>query len=128
MKSKLMGAALITALSLGLTGCVINVGDHESRADRFYWEVKQEKNIDNLTKLNLGMALDQVQLIMGAAEFTEAFTKSANDANAIEEVKVLFYRTQWVEGDGKTTKNECTPVVFKNNTLVGWGDTAYKNI
>jgi hypothetical protein len=128
MKSKLMGAALITSLSLGLTGCVINVGDKDSAPDRFYWEQKQEKNIDNLTKLSLGMAMDQVQLIMGTADFNEAFTTSENETKAKEEVQVLYYRTQWIKGDGKTTKDECTPVVFKNNTLVGWGDTALKNI
>jgi hypothetical protein len=124
MKSKLMGAALITAISLGLSGCVLNVGDHESGKSHDYWEVQQEKNRDSLTKLSLGMTLDQVQVIMGTSDFSEAFVNQADK----EQVKVLFYRTQWAEGDGKTTKDECTPIVFKNSELVGWGDTAYKQI
>jgi len=28
-------------------------------------------------------------------------------------------------GDGITTKDECTPLVFRNGNLVGWGDSAY---
>lgn len=124
MKSKLMGAALITAISLGLSGCVLNVGDHESVKSHDYWEVQQEKNRDSLTKLSLGMTLDQVQVIMGTSDFSEAFVNQADK----EQVKVLFYRTQWAKGDGKTTKDECTPIVFKNSELVGWGDTAYKQI
>ncbi|UCX04290.1 MULTISPECIES: DUF3192 domain-containing protein [Shewanella] len=124
MKSKLMGAALITAISLGLSGCVLNVGDHESGKSHDYWEVQQEKNRDSLTKLSLGMTLDQVQVIMGTSDFSEAFVNQADK----EQVKVLFYRTQWAKGDGKTTKDECTPIVFKNSELVGWGDTAYKQI
>jgi hypothetical protein len=37
-------------------------------------------------------------------------------------VQVLYYRTRRVDDDGITTKNECTPLVFINNELVGWGE------
>jgi hypothetical protein len=39
---------------------------------------------------------------------------------------VLFYRTHRRDGDGVTTKDECTPLVFKNGLLIGWGDAAYQ--
>ncbi|MCL1143399.1 DUF3192 domain-containing protein [Shewanella gaetbuli] len=128
MKSNLLAAALIASISLGLTGCVLNVGDHESSKGHNYWEVQQEKNRTNLTKLSLGMSLDQVQIIMGTSDFTEAFVNQASEQSAAETVNVLFYRTQWAKGDGKTTKDECTPVVFRDGKLIGWGDTAYKQI
>ena len=128
MKSNLIGAALITAISLGLSGCVLNVGDHESGKSHDYWEVQQEKNRTSLTKLSLGMTFEQVQIIMGTADFSEAFVSQNNAQSDQEQVKVLFYRTQWAKGDGKTTKDECTPIVFKNNELIGWGDAAYKQI
>ncbi|PKL94995.1 MAG: hypothetical protein CVV18_07155, partial [Gammaproteobacteria bacterium HGW-Gammaproteobacteria-8] len=50
--------------------------------------------------------------------FSEAFT--------IDGVahRVLFYRTQRVEGDGVTTRDETTPLVFVEGRLAGWGETA----
>ncbi|WP_408057215.1 DUF3192 domain-containing protein [Veronia nyctiphanis] len=36
--------------------------------------------------------------------------------------KVLFYRTHYVKGDGHDTKDECTPVIFADEKLLGWGD------
>jgi len=103
MKSNLIGAALITAISLGLSGCVLNVGDHESSKSHDYWEVQQEKNRTSLTQLSLGMTFEQVQIIMGTADFSEAFVSQNNAQSDKEQVKVLFYRTQWAKGDGKTT-------------------------
>ncbi|MGI2002372.1 DUF3192 domain-containing protein [Shewanella frigidimarina] len=125
MKLKLIAAALIGATSLGLSGCVISVGDHESGKSADYWQVQQDKNRDLLSKLSMGMSSDQVATLMGTADFSEAYTKSTQN-NAEQSIKVLFYRTQWAEGDGKTTKDECTPIVFRDDVLVGWGDTAYR--
>lgn len=120
MKTNLIGLAFIGAVSLGLSGCVINLGEGES--DWNSWERTQTENRDNLTKLNLGMSQEQVNVLMGKADFNEAYIE--ND----KEVHVLFYRTQRTNGDGKTTKDECTPVVISNNTLIGWGEKAYLSI
>lgn len=64
-------------------------------------------------------------IIMGNADFSEAYIQNG-DVN--KEVIVLFYRTQHTHSDGKTTKDECTPIVISNNALVGWGETAYSKI
>ena len=128
MKLKLIAAGLIAATSLGLSGCVISVGDHESDKSSDYWQVQQEKNRDQLAKLTMGMTSDQVILLMGTADFSEAYSTQAQNNTKPQQVKVLFYRTQWAKGDGKTTKDECTPVIFRDDLLVGWGDTAYKKI
>ncbi|MFT5235822.1 MAG: outer membrane protein assembly factor BamE (lipoprotein component of BamABCDE complex) [Shewanella sp.] len=120
MKTNLIGLAFIGAVSLGLSGCVINVGEGDS--DWNSWERTQSENRDNLTKLNLGMSQDQVNVLMGKADFYEAYIHNE------KEVHVLFYRTQRNSGDGKTTKDECTPVVISNNSLVGWGERAYLSI
>ncbi|MCL1114144.1 MULTISPECIES: DUF3192 domain-containing protein [Shewanella] len=127
MKSKLIAASVMAVLSLGLSGCVISVGDHETDKSHDYWEKQQDKNRSLLAGLSLSMTSEQVQALMGTADFSEAYTK-ADSANNEQAIKVLFYRTQWAKGDGKTTKDECTPVVFKNNRLVGWGDTALQQI
>lgn len=126
MKSKLGHVALISLISLGLSACVINVGDKELGQSKEYWQVQQEKNRANLTKLSIGMTLDQVQTVMGVADFTEAHAEGEDESAKV--TQVLFYRTQWGKSDGKTTKDECTPVVFKNAKLVGWGETAYSKV
>ncbi|WP_394128782.1 DUF3192 domain-containing protein [Shewanella maritima] len=127
MKSKLLASLLIAATTLTMSGCVLNVGDHESRRGDNYWEVQQATNRSNLTKLQMGMTRDQVLVIMGTADFSEAHL-SPNSEGEKQEVQVFFYRTQWAKGDGKTTKDECTPVVIRDNKLIGWGDSAYGKI
>ncbi|MCP3127802.1 MULTISPECIES: DUF3192 domain-containing protein [Shewanella] len=127
---KLIAVTFLGLASLGLSGCVVNVGDGESGWDSSEsWEKVQEKNRNNLIKLSLGMSKDQVMTLMGTADLSEAYIQqSAQQGEANKEVLVLFYRTQHTHSDGKTTKDECTPIVLSNNALVGWGDTAYSKI
>ncbi|MCU8013512.1 DUF3192 domain-containing protein [Shewanella sp. SM74] len=130
LNNKLIAITFLGLASLGLSGCVVNVGDGESGWDSSEsWEKVQDKNRTNLTKLSLGMPKDQVMILMGTADFSEAYIQqSAQQGEANKEVLVLFYRTQRNNGDGKTTKDECTPIVLSNNALVGWGETAYSKI
>lgn len=130
LNNKLIAITFLGLASLGLSGCVVNVGDGESGWDSSEsWEKVQDKNRTNLTKLSLGMPKDQVMILMGTADFSEAYIQqSAQQGELNKEVLVLFYRTQRNNGDGKTTKDECTPIVLSNNALVGWGETAYSKI
>ena len=114
-------------ITVGLSGCVISVGDHESAKSADYWQVQQDKNRELLSKLSMGMTSDQVITLMGTADFSEAYIKPTENQGE-QSIKVMFYRTQWAQGDGKTTKDECTPIVFRDDVLVGWGNTAYKQI
>ncbi|MGL4748539.1 MAG: DUF3192 domain-containing protein [Shewanella sp.] len=125
---KLIAVTFLGLASLGLSGCVVNVGDGESDWDHSEsWEKVQDKNRSNLAKLSLSMSKDQVMTLMGAPDLSESYLQqSAGQAD--KEVLVLFYRTQRSHSDGKTTKDECTPVVLSNHVLVGWGDTAYNKI
>jgi hypothetical protein len=40
---------------------------------------------------------------------------------------VLLYRTRLVREDGRTTRDETTPLVFVDGELVGWGESAVEN-
>ncbi|MEI6858592.1 MAG: DUF3192 domain-containing protein [Shewanella sp.] len=123
MKTNLIGLALMAMTSLSLSGCILNIGDGESGWNgQESWKETQDINRGNLARLSLGMTRDQVTALMGTADFNEAYVEQD------KKVHVLFYRTQHTKGDGKTTKDECTPVVINNNILVGWGNMAYKNI
>ncbi|GAB2689028.1 DUF3192 domain-containing protein [Aliiglaciecola sp. 3_MG-2023] len=120
MKKILVAAAL--ALPLTLSGCVISVGGEGDYSYQSDWEQKERKNRKAIARLESNTAIEDIRSRLGTPDFSELYQEN-ND-----EINVLFYRTQRREGDGVTTKDECTPLVFKNGNLIGWGDSAYSNI
>jgi hypothetical protein len=42
--------------------------------------------------------------------------------------QVLYYRTHRTHSDGETTKDETTPLVFKDSALIGWGMDALARV
>jgi hypothetical protein len=121
MKKRLLAAALV--LPLTLSGCVVSVGGDDG--DYGYnesWHNQERKNRKMIADLSTNMDITTIKKRMGTPDFNELHQRGD------DEYQVLFYRTQRKEGDGVTTKDECTQLVFKNGILVGWGDTAYDNI
>ena len=117
MLAKTLAAAV---LAVSLSGCVIAVdGDHDFNDDNS-WKKTQRYNQEQVNKLQMGMTADDIRTLMGVPDFSESFNKDG------EMVQVLFYRTHHEKSDGKTTKEECTPLIFKQNRLTGWGDKAYQ--
>ncbi len=117
MKTLLLSAAL--ASSVLLSGCVVSVGGGSDSHYGADWEDREFNNRQHIAKLEKGTAYENVLSKMGVADFNELFEKEDGT------YRVLFYRTQKTKGDGITTKDECTPLVFRNGSLVGWGDSAY---
>ncbi|MCP4412955.1 MAG: DUF3192 domain-containing protein [Gammaproteobacteria bacterium] len=118
IKKMLISIALLSLLS----GCIIvdGDGDREGRWDNNSdWEDKQNKNMSHINNLRLGMDRTVVTNQMGTPTFSEAF--QGDDGS---NYSILFYRTHRTKGDGKTTKDETTPLVFKNDKLFGWGNDA----
>lgn len=115
----------LLALTGLLTGCVVAIGDkdYESSdgADN-EWRKVQRENLAQINQFEPGMAFNNVISRLGNPDFTEFLVKDG------EQVQVLFYRTQHKRSDGKTTKDECTPLVFINNQLHSWGDKAYQQL
>lgn len=110
---------MLVALALTVmstTGCVYIDGEHVTGDD---WRETQRDNREMISKLELGTSRSAVVARLGTPDDSEAF-----DANG-EEVRVLFYRTQRKHSDGETSRDETTPLVFRNDLLVGWGDTTY---
>ena len=123
VKTKLLSLIILTASTIGMSGCVINIGDEDASWDKGQsWQATQAKNRANLSKLTIGMDREQVITLMGTADFSEAYIKQDR------EVTVLYYRTQRTKEDGTTTKEECTPIVLANNQVIGWGNAAYDNL
>ncbi|GAA5190546.1 DUF3192 domain-containing protein [Ferrimonas gelatinilytica] len=120
MKKTILAATLAAMAITSLSGCVVKVGgDGGWDADHLSsWEKQQERNRKNLAQISLGMTVDQVRVIMGTADFNEVYQKDQGV------VQVLYYRTHRLHGDGVTEKEECTPVVFRDGAVTGWGETA----
>jgi len=71
----------------------------------------------NLMRLKTGMSQDEAMTIMGPPTLSERY--DAADGN---QVSILYYRTERKKTTVLSAKDECTPVVFMNGKLVGWGD------
>ena len=118
-------ALLILPLSLALSGCVI-VADGDWDDDDYSsssWKAEQRQNREKISNLSLGLQRSEVIEQMGTATFTEAFT--ADNGSGYQ---VLYYRTHREHGDGETTKDETTALVFENDKLIGWGNDALQRI
>lgn len=70
------------------------------------------RNIENSRRLRVGMTKEQVLEIMGEPLKEVSFHE--------ENVWHYFVRINWY--DGLYTRDECMPLVFKDNKLIGWGN------
>lgn len=117
MKTGLLAIALSGIL---LSGCVISIDDdYENDNDSHSsWSKIEKENRETISELNAGTVIGTVRRKMGTPDFDELIVKDG------KEYRVLFYRTQRMKGDGNTTKEECTPILFVNGELIGFGETA----
>lgn len=115
----------IVCVSAILSGCVVVAGDIDEFDRDDYnsdWKSLERGNRDKIASLTLGADYPSVIAKMGSASFSEAFETGG------DQYQILFYRTHRVESDGETTKDETTPLVFKNQLLIGWGQDALQRI
>lgn len=109
----LLGGALL------LSACVIKVADHHDGDSHSDHEQVELRNRREIAQLPLGMPLGEVQARLGEPEFTEAVPARQG------EYRVLRYRTHRTHGDGDTTRDETTALVFQDGKLYGIGEAAY---
>lgn len=116
----IMNLAIAGILAISLSGCIVLGGDHDW--DDNDWESQQQENRQLISDLSLDTERKGILLKLGAPNFSEAFSKGD------VEYRVLYYRTQHRQSDGETTKDETTPLVFKDDRLIGWGQSALEMI
>jgi hypothetical protein len=109
--------SIISFIAIALSGCVIAVGN-TSHSEEDKWHVRQERNSSYINQLDLGLSMTTVESDLGSADYNESFQRDG------EAYQVLYYRTRQVHSDGKTTKDETTPLVFMDRKLIGWGEIA----
>lgn len=112
--------ALAGLLAIALAGCAVTVNDGPGYESG--WRERQEHNRQEIARLEIGMSLAEVRERLGRPDITEAFTRDGT------EFRIYHYRTQHRRGDGKTTRDETTPLVFRDGRLEGWGDTLLRRI
>lgn len=115
--SKVMTVSCVLVL---LSGCVVAIGDKTHTAADSGWQRQQASQRQAISQLALGVSSEQVRQQLGQPDFTELFTQGE------QQVLVLFYRTQQQKSTDKISKEQCTPLIFKDNQLTGWGDKAYQ--
>ncbi|GAA5214243.1 DUF3192 domain-containing protein [Corallincola platygyrae] len=93
-----------------------------SYPENMEWEDRQEFNRSYINSLSLDKPIRQSTIIeaLGSPDIAEAI--KFEDYT----YQVVFYRTQRVTSDDKTTKDECTPLLFKDGELVAFGEGAYE--
>jgi outer membrane protein assembly factor BamE (lipoprotein component of BamABCDE complex) len=79
--------------------------------------VERYLNTENAKRLQIGMTKEEVYKLMGEPLLYEQYS----------EPNIWFYYTDWDWADCAKTKTECTPLVFENDKLVGFGRVFYGN-
>lgn len=120
-RNKLFALATAAVLVSSLTGCVVvDRSNHGYHSDD--WQERQQNNRETVTTLNIGMQYGETRALFQQPDFSETFQ---NDGKTY---KILYYRTHSKHSDGETSKDECTPLVFENGVLIGWGDHALQSL
>ncbi|OIM99919.1 hypothetical protein BFR57_05030 [Idiomarina sp. MD25a] len=120
---KLALIGLAGMMTLSLSGCIVVSEPSWDKDDPQYDQIHDERgNRQAIAKLALNADFESVRNNLGTPDFSERWIEDDN------EYQVLFYRTQRVHADGMTTKDECTPIVFKNGALIGTGQMALDKV
>ena len=93
-------------------------------------------NKEKLNELEIGMNENVVLMMMESKTFkieSAPFTienpfKTEIYSNDVDVYKILYFYTDLVKRDGFITDEELTPVIFKNNKLMGWGRDVWNKI
>lgn len=111
---------IAVALPLTLSACVIHVGPDDDGPYVSHASVQRQeaRNRAAISRLDLGTTYADARAQVGDPDFTEASVVGGH------EIRILRYRTHRTEADGDTTRDETTPLVFRDGKLVGVGERA----
>lgn len=120
MKNKVFVILAIGAASyLAVVAAVLML--YQADPADLQWQERETYNARQIGQLDLGMSKDSVIRVLGSPDINEAKASPEGD------MQVLFYRTHHITSDGITTKDECTPLVFRDNELIAWGNDSYRD-
>ena len=118
MKRTVIGMACGLVL-LNTVGCVIAVDrngvDTDYVGKTAPWEIQQKENRSKISTLELQLTYGDALALMGTPDFSEHFHQQG------AQYQVLYYRTHATHK--KIAQADCTPLIFKDKKLVGWGNS-----
>ena len=118
MNKKVISLIAIALLAYGIFVALV-VTFYDDSPTKMQWEDREAFNKQYVAKVKLDqLTFDQIILDLGSPDITEA--KKVNS----DKYQLMYYRTQHVKSDGITTEEECTALLFKNNTLNAIGHSA----
>lgn len=122
MKKLPLFASVLTAAMM-LQGCVIvTESDWEDGKSQYEGQQQERDNRTMIAALPMALSVEEVKQRMGTPDFSD---RVQDDGITYQ---VLYYRTHRQHADGMTTRDECTPLVFKNGELTGIGELALDSI
>ncbi len=101
-----------TILALVVSGCAT------SSNPNYFNEIQREsrKNREALLMLGIGMSKHDVKSIMDLPRFNEAYEISGKS------MEFWFYFTDEIHFSvGRIDRERCTPILFENGKVKGWG-------
>ncbi|KFZ31692.1 membrane protein [Pseudidiomarina salinarum] len=113
---------VIIGFAIYLAAAAVILHYYQADPENMNWQERETFNLKQIGRLDLGIPKGDVIRLLGSPDISEA--KATGDG---EELLVLFYRTHHVKSDGITTRDECTPLLFKNDQLIAWGADAYSD-
>ncbi|RUO39113.1 hypothetical protein CWE22_10140 [Pseudidiomarina aestuarii] len=122
-KTQVAGLAAALVAALTLQGCIVVAdGDGSYSYSSDDWQKQERENRKVIASLDEGATINYIENRLGTPNFSELWTVDG------DKYRVLYYRTHRVDSDGETSKDECTPLVFVNGSLVGTGELAVSRI
>jgi len=119
---------IIFFLSVLLIGCQSQVGVKSSNSpERVEYSEMLSRNRSNLVRLSLGMNKSQVINVMGIFDGDTNNGRVPNPAKSkmivrgSDNFEILYYMTEKYPPFTAIRDSQATPVVLKNNQVIGWG-------
>lgn len=121
LKKSLLAAALLSSLTL--SGCVVvKESSYDNDNEQYEGQQAEERNRAAIAALPPALSVSETLSRLGTPEFNDSWKGEEHS------YQVLYYRTHRSHADGITTCDECTAVVFIDNTLAGTGEMALDRI
>lgn len=114
LKLVIAGFAIYAAISFAL------LQTYTANPESLTWQEREIFNRKYISRLELGESKESVLRLLGPPDISEAHNTAEGD------LLILFYRTQHVRSDGITTRDETTPLIFHEDLLLAWGESAYE--
>ncbi|SHH35775.1 DUF3192 domain-containing protein [Ferrimonas marina] len=117
-KSKVLPIMLGLLAAYLMFAAVVVLNWEPDSLEQMDWDDRQRHNAATIAQLEPGMAKAEVMASLGQPDFSEAHQRDGIT------IQVLRYRTHRTKGDGETTLDETTPLLFHDGVLTAWGEAA----